>query len=468
MNKKSLMIAAVLSISFSGIGFKAFANESVSPFLLYYGGGPAITQQMVSTFAEYELVVTDRFRHSQVGGNTWKAIKSLSPDTKIFLYQDGPFVHSNTDSYPLRGLNNLARYNVSRGSSDGSLKGDHPDWFLMSSSGQPVVNIIDPKRLVLDFGNPDFAAYWAKHTIEDIAQQEWAADGVLIDGVSLCSTPLLKKNQKYTPAKYSNCASRNKNMADFLQRVSGSLQAAGQQVMANVGNSFNEGGLEAWKSVSRRSTAPNILAEEGAFAAAFGKSGDVMYWPVKNWQQTVDLPANVSSSVAFISHTDLAPGQAGTSWSGAAANHSQIKRFAVGSYLLARNGPGAAKTYMMFDDNRKTRGSAYNRLVSTEIYDDFDIGVPVQPYNKVPGYTDLYFRKYSNGYVYVNPSSNKIEAIKAERGAKLSGEHLNARQTGSEWIFDLEPHDAAILLSGTGGNAKPEPEGAPPLPPKLQ
>lgn len=439
------------------------ANESIAPFLLYFGGAPELTAQSIPILAEYDLLVMDRFRYSQVNGNTWGAIKAISPGTKIFVYQVGPFVADNTDTKPLRGLNNLGRYDVSRGSNQGSINKDHPDWFLKGSDGQRVTSLVTPQYFGLDYGNKDFAAYWAKHTLEDITFQEWRADGVFIDELGLCNEGKLKRGPRYVPVKYSNCQSWNKNRSDFIARVSTPLQQNNQLVMVNIGQTRNEDGAEVWRELGQRNAAPDIMHEEGAFAVTWGK-GVVQLWPVEKWRQQIDLPSSVSRSVAVISQIELAPGQRGVSWSGETVSHSQIMRFATGSYLLARNASGPT-TYFFFNDNRQT-SEGYNKLISTERYDKFDIGVPVAKYEKKLPDQHLYSRKYTKGYVYVNPSKEKIAGIKAESDAEFSSKYSNARKVGADWYFDLKPHDAAILNAKTSTNAnKPT---TPPLPPVLR
>ncbi len=463
MNKKSITLVVVFCL-LKSITLISAANESINPYLIYYGD---VSAQSIPTLAEYDLIVLGRYRHAAVNGDTWGAIKAVSPSTKIYIYQLGPQVADNTDSYDVRALDNLGRYNVSRGSSQGSINGDHPDWFLKNSAGQRVKNARNSHVYQLDYGNQDVAAYWANHTLEDIAFKEWRADGVFIDEVPLCSDSFLKKDPKYVPVKYSNCEAWNKSMSDFVLQVSAELQKNGQQVMANIGNSFTEGGAEAWQSIGQKNSAPNIMHEEGAFAAAWGDKGVVLHWRVDRWRQQIDLPSRVNRHVAMVSHTDLAPGQKGVSWAGEPVSHSQIKRFAIGSYLLARTAASGPTTYFAFDDDRKARGSNYDRLISANIYGQFDIGVPVGKYEKKLADQDLFYRKYSRGYVYVNPSKEKITAIKAERDAAFSTDYSNARKVGSDWYFDLHPHDA-VIIRVEEGNTDPSKQSTPPVPPVLQ
>ncbi len=465
MNNKHIILFVAFCL-LKSVATIATANESISTFETFTGNPSELSAQSIPILAGYDLLSMSRGHHHKIAGNTWREIKALSPNTKIFLYQLGPWIADNRDAYPVSALNNLGRYNNDRGSVEGSVNQDHPEWFLLNNSGQRIKNPRIPNWLALDFGNKDFAAYWAKHTLEDVVFPTWGADGILIDEIAFCKYQIFEREPKRVPAKYSNCQSWNKDLSNFIVQVSAELQKNGQQVMVNVGNSHatGSGTPEAWQELSQRSSAPDMMLEEGAFAVDWGK-GDVMYWPVKSWQQQINLPSSVSRQVVMISTTDLAPGQRGVSSDGEQVSHSKIIRFATGSYLLARNANGPT-TYFRFADDQDNPTSP-DRLKSAKRYDEFDIGVPIAKYDKKLPDQDLFFRKYTKGYVYVNPGKTAITSIKAESGMKFSSNLSNARQEGSDWFFDLPPHDAAIIKAGNT-SADLEKQTAPPVPPVLQ
>ncbi len=465
MHKKKIVLVVTFCL-LKSVAMSTTANESIAPFLVFSGAPSGLSVQSIPILAEYDLLIMGTGHHHKVNGNTWAAIKAVSPDTKIFLYQTGPYVADNNDAVPTAALNNLGRFNVSRGSSQGSINGDHPDWFLKNSAGQRVGNIRSSHLFALDFGNKDFAAYWSKHTLEDIVFQTWRADGIFIDEVGVCNDWSLKSKPSYVPVKYSNCQSWNKAMSDYLVQVSTVLHQNNQQVMVNLGATHQEASVpEAWQALSQRSSAPDIMLEEGAFAVAWD-NGVVRYWPVKNWQQQIDLPARVNRQVALNSSTDLMPGQQGVAATGEAVSHSQIMRFATGSYLLARNANGLTTYFRFADDMGSVSGP--NRLKSAERYSEFDVGVPVEPYQKKLPDQDLFYRKYTRGYVYVNPGNKIITTIKAESDAEFSTSYSNSRQVGSDWYFDLPPHDAAIIKVKEGSTGSSKQTTPPPVPPVLQ
>lgn len=435
---KVILLFAACCMLINGV---AASEGSVNPFLFMFGNIIKLTKQDIPALADYELLILDRWRFHQINNNTWKEIKKASPNTKIFLYQLGPVVQDNADSRPVKNLNNLGRFDVSRGSSDGSLNGDHPDWFLINIFGKRTGFRGYPADYWLDFGNVEFVDYWIKHSLEDISFQEWRADGIFIDVAHACQDSKVKYMAGYTPAKYLTCESWDKNMNGYLARASTALHKQKQLVAANRGQSRHAKGMKAWLDLEKISSPLDVLIEEGAFATAWG-DGDVVFLPLEEWKRQLDLPASIKrSAIGMISHTDLAAGGKGVARNGEPVTYEQILRFAAGSYLLARN-IDKPKTYFMFNDNREE--DRYRKLVPTAMYAKFDIGVPQARYEKVSD-KEIYFRKYSDGYVYVNPTSSIIKDIKLPSSFRPRRGNENVRKVDTSLYLDLKPHDAAIV-----------------------
>jgi len=107
-------------------------------FLIYYGGGPTLGSADAAKLAKYDLLDVDRFRYSEIGSNTWAAIKAANPNSQIFLYEIAPEVYNTQDANGVQWVNSLARYNVSRGHPMGSLNGNQPALFQTDASGQRI------------------------------------------------------------------------------------------------------------------------------------------------------------------------------------------------------------------------------------------------------------------------------------------------------------------------------------------
>ena len=71
---------------------------------------------------------------------------------QIYLYEMGPETPSHLDGMPQLYLNGLGRYDVSRGHFMGSLNGNHPELYLLDSSGNRVYSTV--------FSNVGANQYW--------------------------------------------------------------------------------------------------------------------------------------------------------------------------------------------------------------------------------------------------------------------------------------------------------------------
>jgi hypothetical protein len=91
------------------------STKFIPTFLVYYGGGPALTAADAAKLGKFDLLDVDRVRYADIGSKTWAAIKAVNPNSQIYLYQDGIEVQNQQDSTAQVYLNNLGRYNVSRG-----------------------------------------------------------------------------------------------------------------------------------------------------------------------------------------------------------------------------------------------------------------------------------------------------------------------------------------------------------------
>lgn len=425
----------MLSLSASGYA------ESINPFLVLYGNNPYFTVKDMPALAKYDLLMLDRFRFHEVNDNTWAAIKRISPQTKIYLYQAGPQVATNHDAHSIYYLNNMGRFNTDRGSKLGSIAKDHPQWFLKTAAGKPSSYSGYTSNHILDFGSESFTNYWIESTLNDISFQKWRADGVLVDNVIACRDNLSEQLKAAMPAMFRDCTLWNKGMNQYLARVTRAFKKEGQLIAANRGNSRFAVGTEGWLKLDQTISPPEVVLEEGAFALHWGDS-DVAFLSEEEWKRQVDLPASIKrSSVAMISHTNLARGETGSAADDKRVSYEQVLRFSAGSYLLAKNAEKPT-TYFMFVGNKDK--DDYRKLIPAEMYSKFDIGEPVGTYNRLLS-KPVYFRKYSDGYVYVNPTKETMNDIQLASGFRPEGSTRRLRKVGSAWYLDLPPYDAMII-----------------------
>src|SRR5215470_2017445 len=138
----------------------------IPTFLIYYGGGPAFTAADAPKLAKFDLIDVDRFRYNSISPTTWAAVKSINPGTQFYLYEMGPEAFSYHDTTAQLYLNDLGRYNVSRGHPMGSLNGNHPELFLPDLYGKRLydLGISNPAAAqysyLMDFGSSVYQSYW--------------------------------------------------------------------------------------------------------------------------------------------------------------------------------------------------------------------------------------------------------------------------------------------------------------------
>jgi len=181
------------------------STKFIPTFLVYYGGGPALTAADTPKLAKFDLIDIDRFRYTDIGSQTWAAIKAVNPNSQIYLYEDGVEVHNQQDSSAQVSLNNLGRFNVSRGHPMGSVNGNHPEFFQKDAAGNRIYSAAysnpaaNSYYYLLDFGSSAYQSYWVTAVKADIADQPWRADGVFVD---LCMTFAAAAGYNATSAWY--------------------------------------------------------------------------------------------------------------------------------------------------------------------------------------------------------------------------------------------------------------------------
>src|SRR5882724_13038549 len=192
-------------------------NKFIPTFLVYYGGGPTLVASDAAKLAKFDLLDIDRFRYNQIGPNTWAAVKAVNPNIEIYLYEDGPEAQNYMDALPQISINGMGRHNVSRGHSMGSLNGNHPELFLLDSSGNRIYNTgfsnVSANQYwhLMDFGSSAYQTYWVTAVKADIVDQPWVADGVFVDncltlasgGSYSAASPLYPTNAAWSGAMQS-------------------------------------------------------------------------------------------------------------------------------------------------------------------------------------------------------------------------------------------------------------------------
>src|SRR5258708_2661277 len=317
------------------------SSKFIPTFLVYYGGGPSLVASDAARLAKFDLIDMDRFRYADIGPNTWAAVKALNPAVQSYLYEMGGEAPNYLDAAAPVSLNGLGRYNVSRGHSMGSLNGNHPELFLLDAAGNRLYNTwfsntgANQYWYLMDFGSPAYQAYWVEAVRADIANQPWVADGVHADN---CLTMAAAGGYSATPAKYPTDTAWSNTMDSFSEAITAGLHGYGQKLWCNRGSTNIAAGTAAWRALDAAATPPDVVGEEGAFAVTWGP-WSTQFYAEADWKRQVDtIGATTNSKVAVFSHTTLGEGGSGTDNCGRPVTYWQTLWYALGSFLLAKNG----------------------------------------------------------------------------------------------------------------------------------
>jgi len=438
-------------------------SKFIPMFLVYYGGGPAFVATDAAKLAKFDLLDTDRFRYNQLAPTTWSAIKALNPNIQIYLYEMGPESQNYMDSTPAVSINGLGRFNVSRGHSMGSLNGNHPELFLLDSSGNRIYNagFSNPAAnqfwYLMDFGSPTYQAYWIEAVKTDIASQPWVADGVHADN---CLTFSAAGGYSGTSSTYPTDASWSSAMNNFSSAIAAGLHGFGQKLWCNKGSSYVPGGPSAWLALDASADHPDVLAEEAAFAVTFGPWA-TQFISEGNWKLQVDTMAAIKNSkVAMFTSTAMGEGQSGTDNWGQPVTYWQTLWYSLGSFLLGKNDTLNNAYFGFFGS-----GSAYDRIWWYDEYDKIDLGKAVGPYTVTTiGGVNVYSREFEKGYVYVNPTATNVASVPLPQASQQLTHDNLLSQLASVAVVNAIPlngHNAAILLKAV---SSPAPDPVPPAP----
>jgi hypothetical protein len=439
-------VSAPVTITVANTPPASRSPKFIPTFLAYYGAGLPFTAADALALAKFDLIDVDRFRYADIGPMTWAAVKAINPGIQIYLYEMGPEVPNFADAQPQVNLNGLGRYDVSRGHSMGSLNGNQPQLFLLDAAGNRIYNTgySDPAAsrywYLMDFGGAEYQAYWVEAVRADIVAQPWVADGVHADNCLALSTFV---GLSASAPRYGTNAAWSGAMNAFVTAISSGLHAYGQKLWCNRGESRQADGAAAWLALDGVATPPDVVAEEGAFAVAWGASSTQFYSETE-WKRQLDtIGAIRNSRVAVFSSTKLAPGGSGTDNWGKPVTYWQSLWYALGSFLLAKYDFLNNAYFNFYGD-----GGAYDRIWWYEEFDRIDLGRALGPYAAATiGGTRIYWREFERGYVLVNSTPDDVSSIVLPQPCRqLTHDNLSSPPGDPVSAISLGGHSGAILL----------------------
>lgn len=424
----------------------AATAKFIPTFLVYYGGGPALTSADTSTLATFDLIDIDRYRYNQINGNTWAAIKALNPASQLYLYEIGPEISNYEDAFAAVSLNNISRYDTSRGHPMGNLNGNHPELFQQDATGHRIYSSgfsnpgANQYSYLMDFGSPAYQSYWLTAAKSDIIDQAWVADGIFADN---CLTFSSAGGYNALSTKYGSNAAWSSAMNAFSSAIASGLHSYGQKLWCNKGDTRSAAGSAAWAALDASAAHPDVLLEEGAFAVMWGSA--VQFFPETEWRQQIDtIAATKNSKAATMSHTQLSEGGSGIDNWGKPVTYWQALWYSMGSFLLAKNDV-LNNDYFMFNG-----GSGYDKIWHYGEYDAIDLGKALGAYTvtTING-VNVYWREFEKGYVAVNPTVTDVASWPVPQASRqLTHDNFLSPLTSiaSVTSVPLKGHTAAILM----------------------
>ncbi|MCK4275191.1 MAG: hypothetical protein KAX78_01670, partial [Phycisphaerae bacterium] len=442
----ALAIALVVS-SAGPVWAGGGVGKSIQAFIVYQSPGATLVPGDAAKLARYYMFFFNRNRYYQISPDTYTAVRALNPDTLIFNYQQGPDTWLNQDGSNVLNVNNIVRYNNTYGHSMGNLNTDNPDFFLLNSSAQRINTYYSTNRRVLDFGSAGFQAYWLEATEHDIVDQEWRPDGVFVDNCMVTYPSYFCER----PAKYPTGADWTDAMLSWHKALSAGLHARGIKIWTNSDPVSDAAGYAAWLAIDADPDYPDWLNSEGTFCHGWG--GNCRWYDETKWKRQVDVMVNmVNCGAAMFSHVDMAEGASGTDNYGEPVSYWDALWYAMGSYLIGRNDVRGNDVFYF-----SNKVEAYYKLYWYDEYDRIDVGDAVGTYQVTNyGGRNIYWREFTEGYVYVNPTSGDVASIPLPGPCKqLSHATINDDPATFPDVtnISLASHRAAILLKATPPSA---------------
>ncbi len=430
-----------------GVSPALAATKFIQTFALYYnvGYGSNISAASTTLLENFDLIDTSRILAAN-GSGIWSTIKAADPNADIYLYELGPQDYINEDSLPQVNLNSIARYSVVPSSSTlASLNGSYPGLFLFDSGGNRIYLDGSPNEYQMDFGSTTYQAYWLKAVDEDVVSKPWVADGIFVDN---CNPTI--PGLSGTPTAYPTDSAWSAGMLSFVDAITVGLHGYGQKVWCNMGSTDNPVGSAMWQTLDKSANHPDVLMEEGAFAASWGNN-DVYFFPEEQWVSQVNTEyAMRNIKVAMLGNTKLPEGGSGTDNLGKPVTFWQAFYYALGSFLLGKNdvyNNDYFSFYPLYSISTDQGPWWYDE------YSDINLGEAIGPYTmSVDNGVDIYWREFQKGYVVVNPTPNNVAAWAIpEPSQQITHDDLLASPSSIPVVTSiaLNSHSAAILLKAT-------------------
>jgi hypothetical protein len=330
--------------------------------------------------------------------NRLQQLKAADPDVKVLMYKN----LSASIDYP-------SDVYLTTGVSHDEADAQHPEWFLLNTSGQRFTHRDYGNLWAMDVGSASYQQRWADNVLRSL--KTLGFDGVFIDDTN----PTMKGHYDATKvAKYPTDEAYQQATESALAKITPQLRSAGYSVVGNIGH-FGE-----FPAVGQRW----LQYMDGAMDENFGKWGNTAgsgyawegYWN----NELSSLKYAQEQGKDFLAVTHSADGD------------SAAARYGWGTMLL-----GAAGNAQFALHSNYTSENWFPEY-------DYEIGQPTGPESRLSN--GLHRRQFSNGIVVVNPTSNQLSADLC--GGTYSGSGQNHVTN-----VQLAPNSAVIMTLDGGSSA---------------
>jgi hypothetical protein len=406
LSQKSLMrrFAGIVLVLFSAACTVSAASDPIvtgpppkplAPCAWWYGIGDSPAAWEIREAAKhYDVVVLNAWETSAM-----RRLHDLNPEVKVLVYKD----FSSTRNYPgaVEGDRD-ARY-LPTGIGYYAAQRQHPEWFAVDAKGQRIEWAGYPRHWQMAVWDKAYQQAWANAVVTEVTREGW--DGVLADND-------FNSLRYYSPAVVAGTPDTaatdrllREGLDGMLQLTGDGLEKAGKMLVPNVSESQLTPGR--WSAHARYSGA----MEENFGLRGDNGAGELITFKGNQFKEQRAQAALGESWLLLITHT----------------KSDQEERVGYASAALLA---GPHTCWTQADPSYK---SPYWSL-----YQDAGLGEAVESANRLP--SGVWTRRFSNGWVAVNPTKAAVRLAPPEGLATVRGEPVPPE-------IDLAPADAAVYVN---------------------
>ena len=310
--------------------------------------------------AAYQYVVIQYYMYADI-----PQIKASNPNTKVLAYENAAITEGpNSCQYDSH---------MSAGVSYCYADTNHPEWFLLNSSGQRIVYADYPSYYAMDIGNTAYQTAWLKDIVAQDKRDGF--DGVWLDDVNTHPGHGIDGTvQKYTDSQYGSA------MVNFIAAVAPGLRSNGLLADANVG-------VDPWNSPQMSlatSMAPHLSLVNREFLVRWN-SGALFSDAL--WDSTMsfmDAFNATGTPITAICYGEL--------------SETQVMRYFRATFLLGWNGKAGSAIFYRPSTSVDPWSSEWTVDIGSPVSARYAVGVGWR-------------RDFAGGTVVIDPSSTASQTF---------------------------------------------------------